>query len=376
MSPRIGVVLTQLGAGGAEKQTVELLRALRGTPHEPVLVVCLSRDLAPYGPVVREMGYPLEVLPRHGSFDVARIVRLRALLRAHGIELVHAVHLLASAYAHLACRGGGPVVLPTVRGTVVHPGWIKRRVFRAMFRAAPVILANSARGARFTVEMLGAPADRVRVVPNGVDFARLRREACPGALRAELGLPRDVPLVGFVGRDVPVKNVPRFVAVLRRLVRDDPRLHAVLAGPRLDETARALRAPDLPAHRVHFLGSRRDIPGVLTDLDVLVLTSDSEGAPNVVLEALGLGTPVVGADVGDVALMIPPGGGCVVPPPEVAAYAAAVRDVLSGGAAVRAVVSAGRPALERRYGLPGMVEGTVAAWHDALGMTERLAALP
>ncbi|MBP7148538.1 MAG: glycosyltransferase [Acidobacteria bacterium] len=363
---RVAVVLTQLGYGGAERQTFLLLEALRGGPWEPATVVCMSDHLAPYGPALERLGYALEVLPRRSSFDVARFVALRRLLRGRGVRLVHAVHLLASGYAWTA--RGRAVVLPSFRGALAGSGRLRFAVYRRMLRKSPKTLVNSRRGAKFLVDTFGAPAERLVVIPNGLDFPGLRRDAVPGTLRAELGLGQGAELVGYVGKDSAVKNPGRFVEVVRGLLAARPALHAVLVGERLDEAARARLAPGLPPGRVSFLGPRGDVPSILADLDVLVLTSESEGCPNVVLEALGVGTPVVAADVGDVAeiMAAAPGGGAVVPRTEVEAYTRAIGEVLDLGATSRAGVRGSWPALDARFGLSSMVERTVALWGELL----------
>jgi glycosyltransferase involved in cell wall biosynthesis len=368
VTPRVAVVVSQLGFGGAERQTAALLTALRGRPEEPRLVVCLSADLEPHGPRLVELGYRLEVLEREGSFDLSRLLRLRRLFRGERIDLVHAVHLLASGYAFLAAwPARRPVVLPSVRGAEAGPGALRRLVYRRMFRACPRALVNSSRGARFMQEVLGAPADRIAVIPNGVDFTALAVAARPGALRSELGIPAAAPLVAFVGKDSRVKNVPRAVEVVRRARAARPDLHAVFVGGGLDEEARGRLAPDLPPGPVRLLGPRRDVPAVLAASDALLLTSDSEGCPNVVIEALALGTPVVSADVGDVAGIVGTGGaGAVVPRGDVDAYVAALGQLLDDRQAARAAVRRELPRLEARYGLAAMVEGTLALWRELL----------
>jgi len=368
VTPRVAVVLTQLGYGGAERQAVELLRALAARPERPSLVVCLSDDLVPYGKVVRELGYRLEVLPRRGSFDLARLRRLRRLLRDEAIDLVHAVHLLASSYAWLAARPGGvPAVLPSVRGAVAGPGAVRSWLYRRMFRSCPYALVNSRRGARFMEESLGVPREKIAVIANGIDFAALRAAARPGSLRSELGLPEDAPLVAYVGKDSRVKNVPRAVQVVRRILDTEPNTHAAFVGGGLDESARARLLPDLPAARVHLLGHRDEIATVLADADLLLLTSDSEGCPNVVLEALALGTPVVSGDVGDVAEMVGGGAaGAVVPRGEVEAYSAAALGILADPERARQAAAAEGPRLEAEYGLSSMVEATLGLWRKVL----------
>ncbi len=368
MTPRIAVVVSQLGFGGAERQTAALLGALKGRPEEPRLVVCLSADLEPHGPALAGLGYRLEVLPRGSSFDVARLLRLRRLLRDEQIDLVHAVHLLASGYAFLAAwPGRRPVVLPSVRGAEAGPGALRRLVYRRMFQACPRALANSRRGARFMQEVLGAPAARIAVIPNGVDFAALAAAARPETLRTELGLSPTAPLIAYVGKDSRVKNVPRAVEVVRHALAARPDLQAVFVGGGLGEEARGKLAPDLPPGQVRLLGPRRDVPAILAAADALLLTSDSEGCPNVVIEALGLGTPVVSADVGDVAEIVGAGGaGAVVPRGDIEAYVAALGRLLEDRPAARAAVRREFPRLESRYGLAAMVEGTLALWRDAL----------
>ena len=151
--------------------------------------------------------------------------------------------------------------------------------------------------------------------------------------------------MGFVGKDSRVKNVPRFLDVVRKLQRVRPDVHAVLIGHGLGEGARASLAPNPPASAVHFLGIRSDAPALIAEMNALVLTSDSEGCPNVVLEAMALATPVVSADVGDVARMIPPGAGHIVPAADLNAYLNALLLLLEAPEAARSAVRAAWPTL-------------------------------
>ena len=366
--PRVAVVVSQLGYGGAEKQTVELLKRLKGTQLAPRLVVCLSNDLTPYAAQITDLGYDLQVLSRASSFDLRRAFRLAALLREHRIELVHAVHLLASGYAWFVSQlPGGPTVLPTVRGTEVYPGAVKTRWYRHMFQHSRRILANSHRGAEFIAHHFAAPLERIRVVPNGIDFHALRAISPDFRLRAQLGIGDDAPLVAFVGKLSRVKNVPRFVEVMRRLSKSDPAVHAVLVGRGLDESARRVLLTHELGERMHFLGCRNDVPDVLAQADALVLTSDTEGTPNVVLEALAVGTPVVAADVGDVNVIMSNGQtGVVVRRDDIDGYVSALARLLQNRGLMREGVRTSWPALELAYGMESMVRRTTMVWDELL----------
>jgi glycosyltransferase involved in cell wall biosynthesis len=144
-----------------------------------------------------------------------------------------------------------------------------------------------------------------------------------------------------------------------------PDAHAVLVGGGLGQRDHDALLASCPPDRTHFLGPRDDVPSLLSQADVLVLTSNSEGAPNVVLEALALGTPVVSTDVGDVPRMVGHGRtGCVVGNGEPAELAAAVRGVLNDRARFRESVRADLPRLEREYSLNAMITGTVDLWKE------------
>ncbi|RMG46665.1 MAG: glycosyltransferase, partial [Acidobacteria bacterium] len=124
-------------------------------------------------------------------------------------------------------------------------------------------------------------------------------------------------------------------------------------------------APDLAATAARGLGPRSDVPALLGAADALVLTSDSEGCPNVVLEALAAGTPVVAADVGDIRDMVAPGEtGFVVPAGDPDRYVEALCEVIARRDSFAARVAARRQALAERWGVPAMVERTIALWAE------------
>jgi glycosyltransferase involved in cell wall biosynthesis len=234
------------------------------------------------------------------------------------------------------------------------------------------VITNSDAGAKFAVSQLGVRPLSLRVIRNGIDFDALRLSACPGRLRQELGIAAAHPVIGFIGRKSPAKNVPRFLSVVRNLIPYFADLHVVLVGYKLDEAARAELAPDLPRERMHFLGPREDVPALLADFDVLVLTSDSEGTPNVVLEAAGIGIPVVAADVGDVRRIIRDGvNGFVVPARDIGAYVTSARTCVERAAEFKRTARDCWPPLEATYGLHRMAAETISVWETCLDRFNR-----
>ncbi len=312
---KLGVLLAQFSAGGAERQTYELLTRLDPAEFHVTCFV-LSETIEPYGTALAARGVPVITMTRRRSYDFGRVLRLRRLLRETGVELLHGIGYEPSAYGFFATLGlARPRLVPSIRSAVLYPKWPKPLVYRLMFRKAPRAIANSERGARFALEHFGARAPRLEVIPNGLPFADIERAAADGAppdgtpgagVRAELGLAPGTPLVGFVGKDSWQKNVPRFLDVAARVAGEHGTAHFVLVGWKLGPEDRARLGITDP--RVHTLGVRRDVYRLIRALDVLVMTSETEGCPNVVLEAAGLGVLVVAPDVGDVESILGPDG--------------------------------------------------------------------
>ena len=236
---RVVVVVSHLGLGGAERQTLELLRQLRGTEWAPVRVICLSTNVSPYGETVRELGYPLSIVPRSGGFDFGRCLALHRLLRQDFADVVHAVNWFASGYCVLAKPQRARVVT-SIRNSHLPAGIVHRSMLPLLIRRAAGVLVNSERGRELVVQICKVPPGRVSLVRNGVDVDLLRNAAIPGAFRRELGIPTESPVVAYVGRNARVKNIPRLLSV-RGLLRANPDVEIVLAGEGLDPSGRGDR---------------------------------------------------------------------------------------------------------------------------------------
>jgi starch synthase (maltosyl-transferring) len=149
--------------------------------------------------------------------------------------------------------------------------------------------------ARFSVEA-GLPAERLVVIPNGVDLDQ-HSAAKPESLDA-LGIAPGRRLVTFIGRLEPQKGLPWLLATAAEWLPRLPGCDLVLVGRGPDRPALEQLVMDRGiASRVHFLGWRPDVPRILAASELLVLSSRWEGMPNVVLQAMAGGLPVLATDV-------------------------------------------------------------------------------
>jgi glycosyltransferase involved in cell wall biosynthesis len=204
------------------------------------------------------------------------------------------------------------------------------------------------------------PDARIALAPNGIDVDRLQSGAPSGAVRRELGIPAAAPVVLYVGRNARVKNIPRLLGVVSSLLAANADVRIVLAGDGLGPGLVA-GTPLAAEGRLFCLGPRSDVPSLLRDATVLVLTSDNEGMPNVVLEALACGLPVVATDVGDLARMLPDTCGLLVPG-DVTALSAALLQVMAQAPTYRRAAEEHAVTMAATYSSQAMANRTVDLW--------------
>lgn len=241
------------------------------------------------------------------------------------------------AAARLGTELGKPVVI-SARGTDLNliagmPG-PQRAILESLQSAEKLIVVSAALGER--ARTLGVPGAKIAVLRNGVDTDVFRR-ADGSAIRAKAGA--SGPVLLAVGNLVPLKGHDLMI----RALRDLPGASLLIAG---DGPARApLEALAFSlglGSRVHFLGSvpHKDLPAVYSAADLLILASEREGWPNVLLEAMACGTPVVAARVGGVPeIVTAPEAGLMIEERTPAAIAEGVQRLLrirAGAEKVRA----------------------------------------
>ena len=184
-----------------------------------------------------------------------------------------------------------------------------------------------------------APAARFSVVPLGFDLGPFAAaDAHKGELRRELGVGQDVPLVGIVGRMVPVKDHATFIEAAAVLAGRRADVQFVfIGGGELEQAVREHLARVGLTKRAHLLGWRRELHRLYPDLDVFALSSVNEGTPVTLIEAMAAGVPVVATSVGGVADVLREGErGELVPARDPLALAAAIERSLSVVARQRA----------------------------------------
>jgi glycosyltransferase involved in cell wall biosynthesis len=345
------MMVDNLGRAGVETQMLQLIGRMDRSIVHPRL--CLlngtgrqSRKMEPTDCHVERLGV---ASLRHPS-TLAKAVRFAKYLRRHKIDVVHP-HFPDSLYfaAPVAKLAGVPCV---VRFRVNTGYWMRpidRRLARFYNRFIDATLVNCQACREAVIAQEHAPPDSITIIPNGVDLARFERLSAEEVESA----PRSGRRIGAVANLRPVKGLDVFLRAAARLASHHGDLEFLIAGEGKLRSSLESLADELGIRdRLRLLGKVADVPGFLRNLDVAVLSSRCEGAPNVIMEYMAAGKPIVATDVGGVGEMIAhEETGLLVPPEDPERLADAVDRLLSDRALASRLAAAARRQAFAEYGL-------------------------
>ncbi|HET6865334.1 MAG TPA: glycosyltransferase [Solirubrobacteraceae bacterium] len=363
--PRVLFVIGSLEPGGSESQLVALLERIHGVHVDARLATMVHATDHRLAERIRAAGVPLVVLGPERN-RAARLVRsttrLARLIRSARPDLVYPwleqSALLAAPVARVL---GVPVMI--ARRNVSGPYVERPRPIVAAIHAAErlgvLATANSDAVAAETVRR-GIPPARVRVIPNGYQTG------------SSSPLPGDeVVILGYVARMRPEKGHRRLFGALAATETDTPwRVDLAGDGPLQDEIKADARRLGLNG-RVRFLGAVHDVPSFWGGCDAGLLLSDHEGSPNALIEAAGMGRPVLATAVGGIPEFVDDEVGILVSPDDPAGLVAALRRLIEDRALRERLGAAARRRVADRFSMERFVEGHCAAMREALELARQ-----
>lgn len=357
---RILFLAPSLEAGGAERQLVVLANALAARGHHVAVALhypggILENDLA---------GVKCIQLRKKGRWDFGGFLgRLVRSVRGFGPDVVYSFlgtpniltallgPLLRPARVIWAVRASDMDMAPYGRvARVAH--WLEAR----LSPLADAIIVNSHSGHAHALRR-GFPTRGMAVIPNGIDTGRFRPNmGVRRAVRREWGVGPEHLLVGVMARLDPMKDIPTFFKAAAQAARSDASLRFICVGTGpLEEELRSLASSLDLEDRLIWAGFRADAERVCNGFDMCVLSSRTEGFPNVLGEAMACGVPCVTTDVGDAGLIVGDTG-VVVPPGEPEALA---EGILTMTDRIRQGEVAGvRARIKERFLVEAMVDAT------------------
>lgn len=276
--------------------------------------------------------------------DLRALLALVALFRRERPDIVHTHTPKAALLGQYAGRiARVPRLVHTIHGLYL-PGHMTARarpffllLERAIMQFADAVLSQNREDVSTAIREGVCRADRISYLGNGIDLAQFDpaavRDAERRRLRAELGLEAGHVVIGMVGRLVREKGYLEFFAAARALHQQFPEARFLVVGPLETEKRDALGPETARSYglgeEIQFLGMRSDMPGLYTQIDVLVLPSHREGFPRVPMEAAAMGVPTIATNIRGCREVVVPGEtGLLVPPRDPRALAAALGRLL------------------------------------------------
>lgn len=368
---KIVFVIGTLSVGGTQRQMLTLAQKLTEYDYSTLIIVFDAVqdgiDLTDYPDVKIQLlnhNKPKSKVKRFCQW-LTLPFRLNKLIRQARPDYIYSMLEASNFFAWLSCPGNlSKRLIWGYRSSTTFPGWQIRffdKLAAIVSSFVPLMITNSKLGRDYALSIGYKPKSMI-TIPNGTDIVKFSpREIVKNERFPELSRQDETIVVGIVGRIDPVKRHDLFIKAACESLKINGAFEFVIIGDGPTEKVRALKqlASNLGgADRIHWLGSRDDLPTCYNQMQVLVLCSDSEGFPNVICEAMSCGTPVVATNVGDTAWILGDLGKIVGNEPT--AIRDGVLEVLSRGKEERQKV---RSRIESTFSLEHLAEETIKAFN-------------
>lgn len=366
-------IVPMLGPGGAERVAVDIVRGLNPQRFEVAVISIWRRVGCELESLLDKCDVPVEYLGKGRGFDGRTYHRLHRVLREYRPDVVHThLHVLRYALPSLLLLKPGFVVhtVHNLAEREVEPR--ARRIQRYALNHGVIPVAVSAEVALSLKDLYGI--QQCRVIPNGISTKHYahpqntRRE-----WRAKEGFRDDQVLFVCVARFAPQKNHALLLNAFAQGPSFDPKAQLVLVGEgilreQLKEQARNLGLDG----QIHFLGLHTDIPDVLGAMDVFVLSSDWEGNPLSMMEAMASGLPIVSTAVGGVPDLIASGReGFLVPPRDAKGFSGAMTFLLRDQESRRSIGTAAARRAKENFDVSKMVRAYEQLYENLIDHAHR-----
>ncbi len=349
------------GWGGQENRT---LHECIGLKELGARVVILCQPGSTLGERAASKGIEVRFRTLRKSYDIGAIYSIVKLIKAEGIDVVSTHSGRDSLLAGIAGRLSGkrPVIVRTRHLALP----ITSRVTYSLLPHKVVTVSEYVR--QYLIKE-GVPARNVIAIPTGVDNSAFDPGQATSALREELGLGQDTPLIGTIAILRYRKGHHILLEAIPRVIREIPKAVFVFAGDGPQEENIRSRIQSLGlSDNVVMLGLRKDIPDILKSLDLFVLPTLQEALGTSFLEAMAMGKPVIGTAVGGVVEVIQDGlNGYLVQPDNPPQLAEAILKVLLDKEGAARMGREGREIALQKYTVERMQQGMYALYASLLG---------
>lgn len=370
--PKILHLISGSGLLGAESVVLELAKETTQAGYW-VAIGIFENSRNPHlelAEVAEKLGLRVHIFPCTGRFDFGTISGIRNFIQREKPDLLHTHGYKSDFYAFAATRNKLPWI-------VTNHLW-KRTTFnlklyasldRFLIRCSKCIIAVSDEIAAEMVRM-GLPSEKIAVIDNGIDLRRFSKTEKNEQLRKSFGFDTNSKMIGTVASLTEEKGHLYLLKAAKEILFIHPEARFLIVGDGVQRRQLEEKVSELGLlGKVIFTGSRRDIPEILSTLDMFVLPSLKEGLPMALLEAMAARLPVVATNVGAVPKVIAhKETGYLVQPRNTESLCAAVCELLSDTTKAVSIGLQGRRRVENQFSSKAMTERYFEVYTKALGI--------
>lgn len=303
---RVAALISNLEYGGAQRQVVELFNHIDNCKYE--MHICSLSDYIPLAEELNSANGRMHVVQKNNKYDLSVIWRLADLLKKIDAHVVISYLFDADIAARLAGKIIGIKVVNSERNSNYHLKLIKIVTYYVTRKLVDLWIANSRAGAIFSQKALRHNKDKYRIVYNGVNTDLFRPQSQDIA-RDKFGIPNENKVVGMFASFKDQKNQPMLLRAFKKAINKVDNIKLLLVG---DELFKGMHGSDQYALQVKklihelnltehciLLGNQKNVFDLYPVCDCTVLPSKFEGTPNVLLESMASGVPVIATNVSD-----------------------------------------------------------------------------
>jgi glycosyltransferase involved in cell wall biosynthesis len=369
---RIVHVLSSLEIGGAEQVVLNLAAGQVELGHVVHVVSLAPGPDGPHADAHRRMGVQVHRVSKLGpTVDPSLPIRLAWLFRRLRADIIHSHDPQPVIYAAPAARCSRVPLVHTKHGENQETPR-KALLRRHASRLVSVFVAVSRQTALEAEQQGEVAVGKAVVIENGIDVGLfVPSDEARTTIRSALEIPPDAQVIGTVGRLSTVKNQPLLIRAAAPSL--GPLAHLVIVGdgPHRQAVEAEVGRSGKSAF-IHLLGQRTDVHRLLPAFDIFVLTSDSEGLPMAIPEAMACGLPVVSTNVGGIADVVADGEtGYLVPKGNEAALRTCIERLLDDVGLVRAMGGRARTLCLSRYSSTSMRDRYLALYFETVDLARQ-----
>lgn len=369
MKPKVLIMIATDPIGGPGKG---LFQFFKYAPREEFDYVLCNFDVKDhlFGQFIQEarrLGLNMLLLRQRLAIDPWLIPEARRIVVKHGINVIQTHSYKANVLGFCLRLLWGKPWIAFAHG-YTHGGWkirIYQLIDKIVLRYADRVIAVSESMKTLLVQ-LGVQEEKIRLIYNAIELPHQNPEGAT-VVRDRHGLAPDRKVIGVIGRLSPEKGLMDFLKALEQTITSMPNVVALLVGEGPDQAALEQFATSHGlGERVVFTGYQEKVADYYQALDLLVLPSLTEGLPNVVLEAMSFGVPVLATNVGGVSEIINADNGVLVPPGDPDTLAAKMVELLRDDVSRRIIGCRGRDSLFPRFAPDHRVRQILSVYNELL----------